>query len=156
MPSHQIRWWLAATLGLNGSALLANGNGKHLLQGVPGPGLVVPSAVMHKKSTILSPHLLKLSLPAWLSGTMSTMRLRASILISSLLEAASWCTGSAHAVQEGSLTAGQHRHTAAYQWATGVQFVLVTKLVSATHWSPCFRPLRLNLMWIKMALHLLR
>ena len=52
-----------------------------------------------------------------------------------------------------------HRWTArpvtAYQWAAGVQFVLVGKLVSAAHWSLYFHPLQLSLMWIKTASGLL-
>ena len=51
------------------------------------------------------------------------------------LAAPSWCTGSAHAVQEGSHTAGQHRQRTALEQAAGVQFVLAGKLVSATLWS---------------------
>ena len=60
-------------------------------------------------STSGSPHLLQLSLPAWLSGTMTAAVKTASIQMLSLWAAASWCTGSAHAVQEGSHTAGEQR-----------------------------------------------
>ena len=72
-----------------------------------------PQCSQQAKSTSLIPHLLKLSLPAWPNGTMSAMMLRTSTLTKSLLAAGSRCTGSAHAVQEGSHTAGQqHQPTA--------------------------------------------
>ena len=102
---HQRRCWLAATSGLSGDAQLAAGNGKREWSDAPAHGLVAPSAVDRAEAGSLSPHLLKLSLPAWLSGTMSTTMLRTSTQATSLLAAKSRCSGSAYAVQEGSHTA---------------------------------------------------
>ena len=75
----------------------------------PAPGLVVPSAVEPSESPSLteSRPLLKLSLLSWLSGTRNEMMSTASTQIKLLLAAASWCTGSAHAVQKGSHISGQ-------------------------------------------------
>ncbi|KAL3143851.1 hypothetical protein ABBQ32_003673 [Trebouxia sp. C0010 RCD-2024] len=71
-------------------------------------------------------------------------------------EAASRCTGFAHAVQEGSHTAGEPRHTVVSAMAEVVQCVLTGKFVPATPWSLCFHLLQLSLMWKRPALHLLR
>ena len=156
MRRHQSRCWLAAALGLSGSAQLAAGNGALVYSCAGVQGLDVLSVRHRNKTGSPSPHLLKLSLPAWLSGTMSAMVWRAGIHTRSLLAATSWCTGSAHAVQEGSHIAGQLDLIAALAAVAGVQFVLASKLVSATLWSPCFLLWQLSWMWIRMALHLLK
>ena len=64
----QSRYCLAATLGLNGSALDANGNGKRASETASAAVLVVPSAVERSRVTSGSPLLLKPSLPVWLVG----------------------------------------------------------------------------------------
>ena len=75
--------------------------------------LVAPSAFEHRKSASGSPLLLQLSLRVWLNGTISATKKRAFIQKTSLSAAAGRCTGSAHAVQEGSHTAGQQHHVTA-------------------------------------------
>ena len=63
--------------------------------------LVVPSAVLPAEPSTLSSLLPKLSLLSWLNGTMNAMTQRGSIHICSPWAAPRRCTGSAHAVQEG-------------------------------------------------------
>ena len=69
-----------------------------------------PSAVVTAKSQSPSPPLLKLSLQNWLSGITNEIMRLGLTHNSSRSAATSRCTGSAHAVQEGSHTAGQPRH----------------------------------------------
>ena len=81
-----------------------------------------------------SPLLLQPSLSSWLSGTLSATMLKTSFQKTPLVAARRRCIGSAHAVQEGSHTAGQQRQITASDVAMDVQFVLGNKPVSAT---PC-------------------
>lgn len=69
MRNHQSKCWQAALLRLSGSAQLATSSGKHTSWCAPATGLVVPGALNEAKSSSLTPHFLKLSLPAWPSGT---------------------------------------------------------------------------------------
>ncbi len=75
---------------VSGSAQLATWNGKRLLVGVHAKGLDVLSAVAQTKSSSLTQHLLKLSLPAWPSGTTSAMMPKTSTQTTPLLAAIRW------------------------------------------------------------------
>ena len=113
MKEHQSRCWLAAASGLSGSAQPVSGNGKLQSAFAPVQVLDVQSVQHANKIGSLSPHLLTLGLLSLLIGTLSAMKQRAFTQIRSLLAAASRCTGSAHAVQEGNHTIGEPRRVIA-------------------------------------------
>ena len=156
MRNPQRRCWLAPIPGLSGGAQLASTSGRRQSSCAPVVDPVVLSAVPKTGTRRVSPPLQKLSLPVWLSGTMTAIRKRGSSQTSLLLVATSWYTGSALAAPEGSHTAGQQCHSTASKTALVVRLVTASKLASATLWSRCFRPLQPNLMWTRMALLLLR
>lgn len=109
----QSRCWLAVTSGLSGSAQLAIVNGKPPFSCAHVQRLDVDNVRHTNEVGSHGPHLLKLSLPAWLSGTTSAMMPKTPIQTTSLLAVASRCTGCAHAVHMGSPTTGQQRQTCA-------------------------------------------
>ena len=117
MTNHQSRCWLTAPSGLNG---------------IPSTHKGWLSQVHSSTQSVVDQSqrpLLKLNLPAWLSGTMSAAMKRAAYPDVITSGSHDWCTGVAHASHKGSHTAGQQCQICAWAMAQGV---LASKPVPAT------------------------